>query len=346
MNGNLNGASFVSTKAGDEYCGYCLADGVPVLSCRCEGGEEAALRCEGLVLETGRDYLIEFDYLKSMDVTARNWSVLTLAGTDCPEGGDFSILQGDYSVRGTLAVLCQGEHHVISNLFLPDERYVHFSLLVGADGGYTLFIGGRFVGGFRPKIPAGKNPKSIVLGAGEDTGEVSGWAFWKNFSLRDATGTACASACGKATGRAARVCWKSRAPQSELVFNGRALRGANLYTQGDWVYPGFMRESSLFGRTLADADQLGTFALRWVGNCYKNPDSGRIELQCHTDYGLEVNRVSGRSGAFTTYTRADFCPIAGAASYYFFEELPGVYYVDLAFQARQSRKASSYSWPL
>jgi len=261
----------------------------------------------------------QFSFLYYPEITSKNGEVTILEIDDLVR-----ITQSDGIAPGAFWIETPGARRRSPDYSLYVGRWNYFELSVYPNGMFDVLVNGRLMGGgvIRPPEPA-RNIK-LSLGCRETTAR----SMWGELRFRycEQQDIRLDNHTLQSHGFFQSVTYDN--PDMHMLFDGRCIRGENLFTQGDWQYPGFQRGSTLYDAPLADIDELSCFGVRWQGACYKSPYTNRIELNCHQDYELEVHSAGGRIVAFSTTSTTIFNPLQCTATYYLFSELPGVIFCD------------------
>jgi len=230
------------------------------------------------------------------------------------------VTQDDFTACGAFWIEFAGERKFSPDYSLITDNWNGFELLILADGSSVLLVNGRYMGGRKPSDMSPDKLLKLSMGC-----EKSQARFMWDKLLFETLDNQDLRLCDYALikhGFFQSVLFRN--PDMNMLFDGRCVRGDDLYTQGDWQYPGFQRGSTLYNQPLTDMDELACFGVRWHGPAGVSPDSNRIELHCHRDYDIEVHRAGGKVTAFSTTSTTSFSPLQGTSTYYLFTELPGV----------------------
>jgi len=272
-------------------------------------------------ISEGQDYHLSFLFYPEVTAAKESAVIFDIEGV-------VSVKQSDYTAPGAFWIEFSGERKQSPDYTLFRDKWNFFDFLFLADGSSALLVNGRYMGG--KKQPGSLLPTSLRVSMGcgksqasfmwdkvvlaeimENDVRLSDFALYEHGFFRSITFSS---------------------PDMNMLFDGRCVRGDDLYTQGDWQYPGFQTGSTLYGHPLTDMDEVACFGIRKHGISCTNPDTNRLELHCHHDYDIEVHSTGGNVIAFSTTSNAVFSPLRCTATYYLFSSLPGVIFCNCFFE--------------
>jgi hypothetical protein len=260
-------------------------------------------------------YCVEFDYYKPSGTVAANWQIFGVQRGNL--WSDVRIMQSDERAAGDLLILYGCDQVTAISDCLPTDRWTHFLISNNGNGSIEIYIDGNYKGTFNTNVDhTVPTIRFGCFGAPSGTNGI-GEGYWRHFQAyaSNRTATICTTAFEEDKGiHTIRITTSGSSLEFDAYGDGYSHEA---------VYPGFTEKSTIRSVPLMDTHpDYHVGGLRKAGKAYGGT------LHSHHPFRLKVLKVNRKIVAFQTVTQTEWNPLQATSTYYIFEDLPEVIYID------------------